>query len=385
MKFLSSFILITLLLTSCQPSKNPQPTEESLKRVVQTFNQYFKEGNVDGLRSMTSEDYSHTTGINPTIDKATWLGYMEKRTKEMDIGDLKVLSYEMDDIDISLHGSNGVVTGKTTINSMQNGKEIFISYQITMFWTLEDNEWKRTAVHYTQIDRNHVGFRNELKFHADDSTTLFADLYTVDQSAPTLLLFHQAGANARGEYDPIIPRLIKSGYNVIAVDQRSGGQSFGQYNRAVLENNGKNAGYCEAFPDLPASVRLARENGFNGKLIVWGSSYSAALVIKLAHDYPDDVSAVLAFSPASGDPMGDCNPNALFEDIDTPLLVLRPDNEMQYESVKKQFEIASKAGHDTFIAENGVHGSSMLVEDRTKSSTSDTWAKVDSFLAQFKE
>jgi pimeloyl-ACP methyl ester carboxylesterase len=42
------------------------------------------------------------------------------------------------------------------------------------------------------------------------------------------LLFHQGGASARGEYGPIIPRLLSAGYHVLAVDQRSGGDRFAE-------------------------------------------------------------------------------------------------------------------------------------------------------------
>ena len=65
-------------------------------------------------------------------------------------------------------------------------------------------------------------------------------------------------------------------------------------------------------------------------------------------------------------------------------MVLRPDKEMEYESVKSQFALAKENQHTTYISENGVHGSSMLVENRTKYDTSKTWKAVHEFLAQFK-
>jgi hypothetical protein len=44
------------------------------------------------------------------------------------------------------------------------------------------------------------------------------------KSQPYILLSHQAGSN-RAEYAPIAPRLVKPGFNCLAIDQRSGGEA----------------------------------------------------------------------------------------------------------------------------------------------------------------
>ncbi|MBW1758430.1 MAG: alpha/beta hydrolase, partial [Deltaproteobacteria bacterium] len=57
-----------------------------------------------------------------------------------------------------------------------------------------------------------------------------ADVYAGQSKSATLvLLFHQAGWS-RGEYREIAPKLIKAGYQVMAVDQRSGGKVNGIQN-----------------------------------------------------------------------------------------------------------------------------------------------------------
>ena len=220
----------------------------------------------------------------------------------------------------------------------------------------------------------------EITFHTSDSIEIFGDLHEHDKSASVVLLFHQAGANARSEYGTIIPRLLEEGYNVLAIDQRSGGQRFGGYNRTVAHIPKNRFEYCDAYPDLEGALDYLSQAGFTGKKIVWGSSYSAALVIQLASKRPTDVAAVLAFSPASGGPMADCNPNPYMETLKIPLLVLRPQREMEVESVIQQFNLAKKHQHQTHIAKTGVHGSSMLVESRTGSFVEDDWNVVLGFL-----
>jgi len=52
-----------------------------------------------------------------------------------------------------------------------------------------------------------------------------------------------------------------------------------------------------ALPDMNAAVDHAKTYLAKGKLIIWGSSYSSALALKIAGDRPEDVDGVLAFSP----------------------------------------------------------------------------------------
>jgi len=219
-----------------------------------------------------------------------------------------------------------------------------------------------------------------ISYTTADSIVVYGDLFVVDKSATTILLFHQAGANAKSEYSNIIPRLIELGYNVMAIDQRSGGQRFGGYNRTVAKLSTSRFGYCEVYPDLVGSLNYLKQHNYSGKKIIWGSSYSAALVIKLANEHPEEIAGVLAFSPASGEPMNDCKPEQYFNTLPMPVLILRPQREAEIESVKYQLEIASTQGHQTYVANPGTHGSSMLVKGRVGADVSATWGVVIKFL-----
>src|SRR5258708_6894672 len=131
-----------------------------------------------------------------------------------------------------------------------------------------------------------------VSFATGDRVQVFADYYPAErEAAPLILLFHQAGSN-RGEYATIAPVLVKLGFAALAVDQRSGGTAWGRVNETV-QHLGHSAGFAEALPDLEASLQWAKAKG-RGKSIVWGSSYSAALVFLLAAKYPDHIAALLA-------------------------------------------------------------------------------------------
>jgi pimeloyl-ACP methyl ester carboxylesterase len=232
---------------------------------------------------------------------------------------------------------------------------------------------------------NYYGGLNasEVSYLTSDSLQVFADIYLADSEKPTIILFHQASANARSEYRTIMPKLAESGFNVLAVDQRSGGQRFGNYSRTVALL-AREYSYCETYPDFEASVKYLREKGITGKIIAWGSSYSGSLAIELAAKNKE-IAGVMAFSPASGGPMEDCKPDEYIKSIDKPLLLMRPKREMQVPSVANQFQLAKDNGHQTYIAEFGTHGSSMLVASRVQGDVKANWDKVLSFLSSFQD
>ena len=233
------------------------------------------------------------------------------------------------------------------------------------------------------------GKGQEVFFYTPDSIKVFGDLYEQDKGTDIILLFHQGGSNARGEYAPIIPKLTEKGFNVLAIDQRSGGQYYGSYNRTLanVPTNifGDGYGYCDAYNNLETALDYVISAGFTGDKILWGSSYSASLAIQLADKRKSDVSGVLAFSPASGNSMKDCLPDQYFETVKLPLIILRPPNEMESESSKAQLALAEKYNHQTYVAQYGVHGSSMLVEARVGNEVGETWEVVFSFLNEIEK
>ena len=225
---------------------------------------------------------------------------------------------------------------------------------------------------------------DEVNFAAADDVQIFGDLYRSDAgaSAATILLFHQAGSDARGEYTNIAIRLMDNGYNVLAIDQRSGGDRFGGVNRTMAGLERQDYGYCEAYPDLEAALRYMRAEGFDGPLAVWGSSYSAALVFQLAAKNVDDIDAVLGFSPGSGPPLRECSLSPYLDQLEVSRIAFRPQSEMEVESVQAQSLQLKASGVQFHVADPGVHGSSMLNAERVGASTEATWTVVLKFLSE---
>lgn len=220
-------------------------------------------------------------------------------------------------------------------------------------------------------------------FPASDGGTVHATLYEEDRPARALIVaFHQGGASGEAEYAPVLPRLLAEGYDVLAVDQRAGGSLFGGTNRTIAARGGEETDYCAAYPDLEGALEYAGERRGERPIVLWGSSYSAALAMRLAATGPEDVIAVLAFSPASGEPMAGCLAEDVSDGIRIPALALRPRSEAERPGVSGQLERFGEQGHRTFVADPGEHGSSMLVEERVGAPVEATWAVVLEFLEE---
>ncbi len=138
-----------------------------------------------------------------------------------------------------------------------------------------------------------------IKFQSEDGVIITADLYMIHpESAPFIVLFHQANWS-RGEYNEISPELNNLGYNCLSVDLRSGGVVNNVTNQTKLNATKamKSTQYVDALADMRAAITYAKKNFAAGKLIIFGSSYSSSLALKLAADMNKSVDAVIAFSP----------------------------------------------------------------------------------------
>lgn len=211
------------------------------------------------------------------------------------------------------------------------------------------------------------GLRAEetITFPSKDGVTITADLHMVHPDTATfILLFHQAGWS-RGEYLEIAPTLNQLGFNCMAVDLRSGNLVNGVRNLTNQSATAKmkQTRYIDAEQDMVASIELAERAYAKGKLVIWGSSYSSALALKLAGQYNEKVDGVLAFSPGEyfkSMGKGSDYVTSFAKNIYQPVFITSARNEKQswwpiYESIpsqRKTFYLPSKT--------SGNHGSRAL-------------------------
>ena len=143
---------------------------------------------------------------------------------------------------------------------------------------------------------NSIYAQDIVTFQASDGLTVTANLYEVDESYPYIVLFHQAGYS-KGEYKNSAIKLLKLGYNCLAVDLRSGGGvNYVQNETAKLaKEKGLSTTYLDAEKDILAAIDYVWEKS-KKTMILFGSSYSASLSMRIAKGN-SKVLAVIAFSP----------------------------------------------------------------------------------------
>lgn len=202
-----------------------------------------------------------------------------------------------------------------------------------------------------------------------------AGVYTRTENPKALiLLFHQAGSG-KDEYALIAPRLAGYGYSSLRIDQRAGGGLFGVNETAKAL--GREASYLDAKQDLEAALAW----GVQQKLpvILWGSSYSSSLIFQLAAEHPEQVRALLAFSPGE-----------YFDDktlirtaaakVKAPVFATSAQDGKEIDEARNI--LAAVPGDKTqFVPEQGgIHGSSTLLRSKNPEGAEPAWKAVIAFL-----
>jgi len=222
----------------------------------------------------------------------------------------------------------------------------------------------------------------EVWLTAEDDVKVRGDLYAREgdepNAGPIVLLFHQAGSN-RGEYATIAPRLNALGFHALALDQRSGDARWGLRNETV-DKLGESTDYLQALPDLEAALRWKRMSGYTGKTIVWGSSYSAALVFLLAEKHGDQIDGILSFSPGEYLGSRSTEVSKAAAKISVPVLILTPEEERS--RAEPIFRAIPGERKDFVVPPKAVHGSSMLIAERNPEASA-IWPRIEDYLARF--
>ena len=212
--------------------------------------------------------------------------------------------------------------------------------------------------------------------HASDKLNVKGVYYQADHPKAIVVLFHQAGSS-KGEYATIAPRLVEAGYSALAIDQRAGGGMYGT--NETVEQMPKDWKHSmeDAQADMEGAIQWAGR--FGKPIILWGSSYSASLVIPLANVYRDRVKAVLSFSPGEYFPDKQRIGRAA-ADLQAPIFITSaadPDEEAKARAIA-----ARVPGHlaTLYVPKAGVHGSSTLVAAKDPDGAAANWTAVMAFL-----
>ncbi|SFJ24175.1 Lysophospholipase, alpha-beta hydrolase superfamily [Sphingomonas sp. NFR04] len=190
-----------------------------------------------------------------------------------------------------------------------------------------------------------------------------------------LLLFHQA-ESGKDEYALLAPQLAQAGYSSLRIDQRAGGTLFGV--NETVKMLGHSASYAEAKQDLDAAFAWARQQKL--PIVLWGSSYSAALIFPLAAEHPGQVKALLAFSP--GEYLDDKGAVArAAAKVTAPIFVTSAQDGKEEDAARAILAASPSKQKTQFVPKLGaVHGSSTLLRTKNPNGAQEAWRATRAFL-----
>jgi len=217
-----------------------------------------------------------------------------------------------------------------------------------------------------------------ISFKASDGLKVTADLYMAhNNSAPFIILYHQAGYS-RGEYRTIAPVLNEMGFNCLAVDQRSGKEVNGIKNLTNQEalKKGLATEYLDAIPDIEAAYLYIKLGIKPKKIILWGSSYSAAILFYMGSEHHNNLSGLLSFAPGEYFKINNKDLKTYAGKVTCPVFVTSAKSE--YKNWKALYDNV-KSEKSYFLPESeGKHGSKALWNNNP--SHQEYWAAVKKFL-----
>ena len=231
-------------------------------------------------------------------------------------------------------------------------------------------------VSFAQSDGEFSG--ETITFKASDGVSVTADLYMVHKaSAPFIILYHQAGYS-RGEYRSIAPQLNAMGFNCLAIDQRSGDKVNGVMNEThqVAVNSKLPTEYLDAIPDMEAAYLYVKYSIKPEKIILWGSSYSSAILFYMGSVHHKNLSGILCFAPGNYFKINNKELKTFAARITCPVFVTSAKSE--YKNWKGMYEqVRSEKSY--FLPESeGKHGSKALWSDNPSHQA--YWTAVTKFL-----
>lgn len=212
---------------------------------------------------------------------------------------------------------------------------------------------------------------------APDNVLVHCKLYESKEANPKIMLLCHQARFSKGEYIETAPKFNKLGYTCLAIDQRSGEGVNKDINQTALM--AKQLGLGTDFEDAETDIRTAiyfLYSKYNQKITLLGSSYSSALIIKIAATEKDKVEAIISFSP--GEYFKDTTIiNTSLKKLDIPIWITCAKNEIpQTETLFKGVE--NKRLLFFKPEKEGKHGSKALWENYKDNK--EYWESLKQFL-----
>jgi len=217
---------------------------------------------------------------------------------------------------------------------------------------------------------------NEISIITKDNLCLSLKYYIPhsDRKLPTVLLIHMLGKD-KSSWDKFIPKLLKNGYAVFAVDMRGHGRSTKiQGGHEIYYTNMNETDWKKLPDDLSDVINFIKNEKLvdQNNLAIIGASIGANSAIVYCSKHPDIVKTLIALSPG-------LNYHSIltYEDakeLKIPILIAVSNGDTYSYESSNQLNKVVKTKHDLLIYKGAEHGTNLLNQ------TNDLENKVISWL-----
>ena len=199
-----------------------------------------------------------------------------------------------------------------------------------------------------------------ITFMSSDNVTISSDFYETEAVSKKWMIMCHQEEYSRGEFKEIAQRMIKLNYNCLAIDMRSGGEVNYVPNETAQEAKslGKAQTLISCEIDILSAIEYVKSREKDAEIVLFGSSFSAALCLKIAKERPD-IKAVIAFSPGEFF-TPQISIKKIISGISIPIYVGSTKSEFPY--IKEMFEDVKPQKLVIFRPEkaDGLHGAKTL-------------------------
>jgi ketosteroid isomerase-like protein len=132
--------------------------EENLKEevldAIEEFSAAFAQADADKLNLLLAPDYRHTNTDGSSSTRERWLEWIKTRREKIVSGELKIVDYENENVEVSLLSPTiAVATGRNFASGVDAGKPFNTAIRFTHVWKKENDKWQRAVFHDSRIDQ----------------------------------------------------------------------------------------------------------------------------------------------------------------------------------------------------------------------------------------
>jgi hypothetical protein len=138
-----------LLLPICLPAEaRASGPEDEVRAAFSSFSRAFLEADAGTLRSLLTVDYLHVNGRSGSVlNREEWLDFIRSRRAELASGELTVSVYEVDAVEVRVHGETAIVTGVVESRGVRREVPFVSRIRFTNVWVRQGGVWLRAAFH----------------------------------------------------------------------------------------------------------------------------------------------------------------------------------------------------------------------------------------------